>query len=71
MAMEVRTKDVRAHVIACELLQVGLSSRKLNALRIVCDCHRRTGALSASWSLEQKKLLSCAHFVIIIFCLHK
>jgi hypothetical protein len=38
----------------------------LNALRVICDCHRRTGALSASWSLEQKKLLSCAHFVIII-----
>jgi hypothetical protein len=49
---------------------VGLSSRKLNALRVVCDCHRRTVALSASWSLEQKKLFSCAHFVIINFCHH-
>jgi hypothetical protein len=44
MAMEVRTKDVRAHVIALRA--------------------------SASWSLEQKKFLSCAHFVIINFCHH-
>jgi hypothetical protein len=52
----------------CELVS---RAEMVNALRVVCDFHRRTGPLSASWCLEQKKLLSCAHFVIINFCHHK
>jgi hypothetical protein len=50
----------------------------LNALRVVSDCRRRTGDVSASWFLGQKKILSgsrstmmwcvCLFFICIYFC---
>jgi hypothetical protein len=68
---EIRLALTRAGIATCPEKCLQTFRLVVTAQYIYHNCHCRTGALSASWSLEQKKLLSCAHFVNINFCHHK